>query len=300
VAVWINEAYERFDNQPQDPAIYLQLVSTSAFPCYNYYFPTSSTISATVRVEVGEPVRPNLCLTAVGPARSRVRLPIGEGVFSLELVTWLGTDLYQLTVLPDKVELTPVATSVTKPAFTRVYRYPRDSLVFYCSGPDCYRVLDDLESGVPLNEIIFPGDGLSPYPPAGRPIQRNFTYVGDPGWQAVNEWAANESSAGLCALFGLTNWKSEAFTSWVATSPTPTPTHTSAPTACNLSATPAPTLSPTASPTSMAQVIVTPAALPVAGGRQVEGDGSIWRWIMIVGAAGGVSLIAGSVRRRRA
>jgi hypothetical protein len=50
----------------------------------------------------------------------------------------------------------------------------------------------------------------------------------------------------------------------------------------------------------MAQVIVTPAALPVAGGRQVEGDGSIWRWIMIVGAAGGVSLIAGSVRRRRA
>jgi hypothetical protein len=304
VVIWANEAYERFDNQPQNPAIYLQLVSTNSFPCSNYYYPTSITVvSGSIRVEVGEPVEPKICLTAIGPAKSRVMLPIGEGVFTLELVTWLGTDTYQLSILAARLDLAPISASVTSPSWTRVYRYPPDSFELSCSGPECFRVLEGLLDEHSLTEIMWPSDGLLPYrnQPDGWPMYRSFRYHGEAEWQAIKEWVSSYDDAGfVCALFSVTNWRSETFRSWVATSLTPTPTPTSNPSVCNLSATPAPTPSPTASPTGAAQVTTTPAALPFAGGPQSETDGSISRWILIAVAAGVVILITGAVRRRRA
>ncbi len=99
------------------PPIVLFLATETQYPCMNYGLDSKLDVHAnTLNVDVSTRVtRPEICLTAIGPAMFRAVLPIIEGVYELESTRAGQTDRYSLTVTHTTIVIATREAHFTRP-----------------------------------------------------------------------------------------------------------------------------------------------------------------------------------------
>lgn len=114
------------NDPPPAPHIALILETTTQYPCANYQLVSQLTTAGTVlRVSVtDEVVKPEVCLTAIGPAGFRVNLPVTIGTYALEFTRDGVTDRYSVTVTATAIEIVMIEAQFTTPT---ALSFPRGS-----------------------------------------------------------------------------------------------------------------------------------------------------------------------------
>jgi hypothetical protein len=152
------------------PQVYLDLVTETIYPCSNYrvcfdLVLTESRLEVVIRgVEV-----PEVCLTSLGPALARQRLPIPEGIYEITIRHGDAADTYALNVTGVALSVAGQATERTAPLHPLCWRYPENSFAYLCGtlvedAWICDDFLARLTAEVDLTEFTFPDHGVIPYP----------------------------------------------------------------------------------------------------------------------------------------
>jgi hypothetical protein len=63
----------------------------------------------------GRVLKPDVCLTATGPAQYQTALPIAPGTYELEFARGSALDRYRLTVTASAISVTTIESSFTRP-----------------------------------------------------------------------------------------------------------------------------------------------------------------------------------------
>ena len=119
----IREGYY-VDPPPPPPHIALIVTTATQYPCMNYWLESEFGVAGTVlRVDVSDRVRkPEICLTALGPAQYKVALPVTAGTYTLEFRRDGVTDRYTVTVTETAIEIATIEAHFTHPTAAR---FPR-------------------------------------------------------------------------------------------------------------------------------------------------------------------------------
>ena len=106
-----------FEVREVGPQIVLFLATETQYPCMNYGLDSKLDVHAsTLNVDVSTRVtRPEICLTAIGPAMFRAVLPIIGGVYELEFTRAGQTDRYSLTVTHTTIVIATREAHFTRP-----------------------------------------------------------------------------------------------------------------------------------------------------------------------------------------
>lgn len=215
-----------------EPEIVLYMETEKIYPCCNFTIKSNiDSKEKKITVTLRGIFRPEICLTALGPARSQNFLNLSEGVYSLVFVNGLLSDNYLLDIKPDKIEvksMTPMP-NFTEPQIRIFWRYPRNSFVYLCgTTAETTWIWDDflsrLRAEIDLQEFRFPGLGENPYPPSPQGYQFNmparyFIYKTAADFDKAGEILKVYSKTVLPNLSGvglsLTNWKGKMYASWL-------------------------------------------------------------------------------------
>jgi len=117
------------DPPPPPPHIALLVATETQYPCMNYWLESElDVVDNILRVSVSDRVRkPEICLTAIGPAQYKVALPVTVGTYTLEFTRHGLTDRYSVTVTQGAIEITTQEAHFTRPlaeSFPRVTKSP--------------------------------------------------------------------------------------------------------------------------------------------------------------------------------
>jgi hypothetical protein len=125
LAFEIREGYY-VNDPPPAPQIVLLVETETQFPCMNYGLESDLVIAGTVlRVNASNRItKPEVCLTAIGPAGYRVALPVGVGSYTLEFVRDGVIDRYGVTITDAAIEITIEDAHFTHP---KAVSFPRGS-----------------------------------------------------------------------------------------------------------------------------------------------------------------------------
>ena len=98
--------------------IVLLVQDDQAYPCMNYQIESDLSIQDnSIRVAMtGTIKKPEICLTAIGPAIYRTALGIGNGAYELAFVRQGLTDRYVVTVTETAIQITTRESHFTRPA----------------------------------------------------------------------------------------------------------------------------------------------------------------------------------------
>jgi hypothetical protein len=211
---------------PVSPGLYFKVYTAASFPCVNYGIPPIvSLVDRHLSVDLGEIVKPDTCLTAIGPATGHAELNLPDGHYYLTISSRGRTDTYDLDVTSSKTSLNSTSTAFTEPSVVTYYRHPVNSFGFYCSGllfdeAMCSGFADRLTS-LPLEPLTFPDDGVWPYRANiggyyAAPSQY-FTYSDQSAWTEAKELLAEyvrnlDHNCGR--LLEVTNWQDDNERSW--------------------------------------------------------------------------------------
>ncbi|HUC39265.1 MAG TPA: hypothetical protein VMR92_00410 [Gemmatimonadales bacterium] len=94
------------------------LVSDQAtYPCMNYQLESGLSVAGQdILVSMsGRILKPDVCLTATGPAQYQTALPIAPGTYSLEFARSGAVDRYRLTVTATAIAISTIESSFTRP-----------------------------------------------------------------------------------------------------------------------------------------------------------------------------------------
>jgi hypothetical protein len=98
--------------------IVLLVYGDQSYPCMNYQIESDLSIQDhSIRVAMtGAIKKPEVCLTAIGPAIYRAALGIGNGAYELEFVRQGLTDRYVITVTEMAIQIMTRESHFTRPA----------------------------------------------------------------------------------------------------------------------------------------------------------------------------------------
>ncbi len=165
------EGYE--DDMQTVPQIYLKMRTEKIYPCCNYPIESSLKIYGNkVNIQFFGIYIPEICLTALGPATSSIRLNIQSGRYNLYFKNVLSLDIYEVTVADASISIRqgdPDLNSFTNPDYELYWRYPMNSFVYMCGTTTenawmCTDFLDTLKQEINLQEFNFPDYGQKCYP----------------------------------------------------------------------------------------------------------------------------------------
>jgi hypothetical protein len=162
------ESYEDYQSTSV-PEIFIDMVTEKEYPCCNYGISTYSRFeNRKVIVDIKGIYKPDICLTAFGPANTRVKLGYLKGVYEIELNGDSFTDNYNLLISDSLIILDGNGSAKTEPAAYFIYRYPHNSFAYAWSRgvPDslfCLGFIDTLKSVISLNEFTFSNVAEIPY-----------------------------------------------------------------------------------------------------------------------------------------
>jgi hypothetical protein len=157
-------------NYVSDPEIMLLLQSDKIYPCCNYSIEANiQLLDHTLRVDLLNIYKPEICLTAMGPARSRRRLVLPIGEFELQISLSQRIDRYRLIITEQSIRLDPIESGFTSPVSTLTWRYPRNSFTYVCGTTTetawiCSEFYDSLLTIPNVTAYEFPDSGAIPYP----------------------------------------------------------------------------------------------------------------------------------------
>ena len=89
------------------------------YPCTNYQLESgTSVVGQNIQVSMsGRVLKPDVCLTATGPAQYQTALPLAPGTYDLDFARGGSVDRYRLTLTTSAVSITTIESSFTRPAF---------------------------------------------------------------------------------------------------------------------------------------------------------------------------------------
>jgi hypothetical protein len=225
----VEEGYESY-NSVSEPKVMLTMSTEKIYGCFNYTIQSRiSILGNIILVDVSGIFMPEVCFTALGPARSRSVLPISPGQYSLRF-SWNGKkDRYALTLTDSSIAIAQQEANFTNPTADLFWRYPQSSFAYLCGALVetswiCDDFLDTLRSEISLEEFRFPEFGVIPYAdssnghyynmPAKYFIynsEEDFDKAGDLLKAYAKRVTKNYSGVGL----SLINWKNLQYLSWL-------------------------------------------------------------------------------------
>lgn len=215
--------------RPEEPSLYFAMRTNEDFPCVNY--PIRYQLDRDgdrVRIQVLEIVRPDVCLTAIGPANASFDLALPSGTYRFLLVNGRRVDRYSVTVTDTRIELEPQIATWTTADSPLNWTFPHDSFGYYCGTLiETKDLCTDFEArlqDLPLTAIDVPDVGQWPYPlsSAGHYYDapaRFYHYPEPATWQKVKERLRTYTRERLSDQEGtglsVQNWLGDAVRSWM-------------------------------------------------------------------------------------
>lgn len=227
----VEEGYVNW-SESADPKILLSMQTDQIYSCCNYsILANTGWANGKLRVEVLGIFKPDICLTATGPAKLRRQLDLPTGEYELEISDWPKIDRYRLVVTETSIQLHSKKSNFTKPKSTLVWRYPRKSFAYVCGTTveTSWIYNDFLDSLLTLPNVTtyeFPDDGTIPYPDSSDGHWRNhpakyFLYATESDYLEAGEMLRRYSEQVISQHMGvgiyLLNYRNQWFRSWLWT-----------------------------------------------------------------------------------
>ena len=221
-------AKEIYESSEQSfPVLMLDFKTTKIYPCYNYFINfTHSFENEILTVEFRSIGKPDLCLTALGPARTLLKLPLTTK--RLKLVRGNTTDLYEVNITPESVGFEIIHSSFSNLIFDKSFRVPENSFAVVC-GTNledtelCTNFLNSLMEITTLREFSFEGEGRIPYPDSSSGYWNNtptkyFLYDNDSDFiqagEILEEFTIEHIEPNQGNSISILNWDNRKFSSW--------------------------------------------------------------------------------------
>jgi hypothetical protein len=212
-----------------EPSVWLVMSTEKIYGCYNFDIRSLIHQAGTqVAVVLQGIYKPDLCMTAAGPATAAQALELAPGTYHLRY--WLGdlVDRYDVTVTDDAIVVREVAAGFTHPLTYLTWRYPPKSFAYLCGTMTatswiCGDFLDSLQATGRFVEFAFPDSGSIPYPSesAGHYYDmpaRYFRYETkadyDTAGAILGRYSRDVISQQQGVSLSLVNWKHRQYRSW--------------------------------------------------------------------------------------
>lgn len=228
VQFWIGESYSE-PTTVEDPSLMLFMTTEKTYPCFNY-----SIVSMLVKdessifVELLGVYKPDICLTATGPATSRSELSLVPGEYSLYFKRDEEIDEFTVTLTDSTIYVDGDGsfTATTKPL---VWRYPPRTFAYLCGTRTedswiCSEFLDSLMVTGLFEELQFPDHGYIPYPESSSGHYYDmpamyFRYEKEADFDtagAILERYAKSTTKDYTGVgLSLINWRNKRYYSWI-------------------------------------------------------------------------------------
>ncbi len=229
VKVRIREGYSGY-GVVQDPKIFLSLATEAMQPCYNWSIETTVDRNGDRIIVWLEGISvPQICATAIGPAREWRELQLEDGKYELAFVLNGEMDTYKLDISDTAIVLEPVAADFTYSDISKYWRYPENSFacVYHTSDPSAPIVVeftDSLRNLAGVKELQLGQQFASPYlvsdhGPATPLVVKIFEYESEENFAATGELLRRfvnrqNEEQGMMSIH-LVNWRAEEFMSWL-------------------------------------------------------------------------------------
>lgn len=213
------------------PEIYLTLRTEKIYPCVNYLIKTNLDDSKTdlIDVDLLGIQTPEICLTALGPATTSLKLKVGEGDYNLRIHSKNFNVIYKLKIDSKAIIILGDETLNVKPVTNIFWRFPEKSFVYLCGTTvsdkyTCDNFLDTLRSKIALTEFHFPAGGKLPYPTSSSGYYLNmparyFYYKNEEDFERAGKIMKNYYSKYLKNKQGIglsiSNWMGKFYYSWM-------------------------------------------------------------------------------------
>lgn len=179
-----------------DPRPALVVKTNERYECANYGIEYHhGTSEETFDLQLLGVIPPEICLTAMGPATTRVPLP--ESTESWELSIWTGSeqDRYNLQIFEDRVEIETLDADFSELEESRYYLKPEHSLHLQCTTKEsslntCEGFEEWFVEQLSLTSFEFPENGVNPYHPSESSdntlrIHRFYTHPEDLSFEEI-------------------------------------------------------------------------------------------------------------------
>lgn len=207
-----------------EPRPVLVVKTVERFGCFNYGIEYHQVANENeIDLQLLGVLPREICLTAIGPATTRIPLPENSGNRDLRIWDASAMDHCQLRIREDRLELSPSDTSFSELDNERFYRKPEHSLYLQCTTKEsslssCEAFEEWFTDQLSLDSYEFPTDGVNPYHPSDSSgntlrINRFYTHSDGLSFQEVesrletyiqeNEWDERTS------WIRIYNWKNE-------------------------------------------------------------------------------------------
>jgi len=228
VLFWIGESYPEL-NTVEDPSPMLFMTTEKVYPCCNYSIGSMLVKDdSSIFVELLGVNKPDICLTAIGPASSRSKIALAPGNYSLSFSLDNLIDEYFVTVTDSSISVDGNG-SFTAPTKPLVWRYPPRTFAYRCgTTPEtswiCSEFLDSLLVTGLFEEYQFPDSGFVPYPESTEGYYYNMPVV----YLRYQKEADFESAGSILERYAKTttihytgvglsliNWRNKRYYSWL-------------------------------------------------------------------------------------
>jgi hypothetical protein len=165
----VNESYEPHGEE-QEPKIFIDLYTAKTYPCFNYSIVTSHSVNKKqIEIELLAINAPEVCLTALGPARGRINLGYLDGGYEIIFKNREFRDNYNLIINDTLIFVDGEETVNTKPLTSFLHRYPENSFAYLYGSLDSLKYLDQkfrdtLTQTIKITEFTFQDFADIPYP----------------------------------------------------------------------------------------------------------------------------------------
>jgi len=216
-------------NDVSEPKIMLFLQTETIYPCCNYCIEARiRRVDEKLRLDILHIYKPDICLTATGPAKSRHLLDLPVGEFEFQISYSGHIDRYRLFITEKSIRLDPVEAGFTSPMSTLSWRYPRNSFAYVCgtTTETTWIYSDFYDSLLTIPNVTayeFPDSGVIPYPDSSDGHWNNenskfFLYKTESDYDAAGRllqtysWQTISDYKGVSIY--LINYRNRRFMSW--------------------------------------------------------------------------------------
>ena len=219
------EIYTR--NDVQIPELKLELRSREIYGCLNFGLEVSQFKNEkTLIIRFESIIKSGICLTAMGPARTMVDLPLD--VNKIIFINGNKLDEYDVSINEEKVSFSAVSKSFTTSLYDDIFRFPEHSFAFVCgtNTDNTYiydEFLDILREDPAFEEFEFEGAGRIPYVEASdghwvNHSSKYFKYTEVSEFEklaaVLNNFSSQHIEKNSGVSIALTSWDNRRYYSW--------------------------------------------------------------------------------------
>jgi len=196
--VSIYEGHFDFVSDEPGPHNVIHIVTDSIYPCCNWTLIVQQENfrnAATLNIEGIH--KPEVCLTALGPAYYYGELNLSDGDFTIIISYEHTVDQLFLSVTDSLIHITSVDTSFISLDEYLIWRYRSNSFVYSCGTlEETTWIYEDFRDSIlsiqGIEQFYYPDSGRIPYPryPSGHYVDHPclyFQYADESIWEQVKE-----------------------------------------------------------------------------------------------------------------